>query len=256
MHDIRIGTKERKLPGSWDEMDSSGLVFALTTLIRYPKRDKAMLLILKKLLHIPKVTFLAIPDDAMYDLIRLLDWMDLSKMTRPIFDRIDHKGIFYELPGKDFDYGTAFQYAAADDYFLEFHQSGDQKALDKLLTVLLSHDKPLNSLREVQETADIFSDMQEIHRVSVLVYFNACKIAIYETYKNHLFVDPDGGNDDGMQLNVDFGWWGRYMEIAKSHVFGRLDQVYATRFHEIAMFLVQEKEIYLAEKKALKKSNL
>jgi hypothetical protein len=252
MHRVRIGKNQRTLPGSWDEMDSNGLAFALTTLIRYPDRDKAMLQILKKLLHINKVTFLAIPDDAMYDLVRLFDWMDLSKLTIPIYQRIMHKGISFELPGKDFDFGTAFQYAAADEYFLKFHESGDQKDLDLMLTVLLSREKPINSLREVQENAEFFSDLPEIFRVSVLVYFNACKLIIYDTYKNWLFIDPETGEGDGMQLGVDFGWWGRYLEIAKSGVFGRLDQVYATRFHDIAMFLVQEKEIYLAEKRALK----
>ena len=60
-----------------------------------------------------------------------------------------------------------------------------------------------------------------------------------------------GEGDESGQIN--FGWWGKYIEIAESGVFGNLDQVYAARFYDIIVFLIQKKETYLAQKSKMEK---
>jgi len=39
----------------------------------------------------------------------------------------------------------------------------------------------------------------------------------------------------------NFGWWGIYLDVAESGVFGALEKVYQTSIHDICIFLVKKR---------------
>ncbi|MBK9391965.1 MAG: hypothetical protein IPN68_17905 [Bacteroidetes bacterium] len=197
----------------------------------------------------------------MNELVDLLAWMDMRGLVDPVFPVLKVGGRTYRMPKAEFDDGTAWQYAAADDYYRKYVEAAQASELqtptiancddhlDKLISVLLTdvrHKKALTDRDEVEKRAGVFRKLKDYERVVILAYFSGIKQRIYDNYSSWLFTS-DGSGGTG----VNFGWWGRYLDIAKTGVFGTVERVYETRFYDIIVFLIQEKEYYLAEKRAV-----
>jgi len=251
MHRVKIlgQRKTRKIPEGWHELRARPLVFCINMLLMEPDPYTAKLLILSSFLKIPVEDLQNIPPEALVDLLRLMEWMDIKYLTSPIFPVIKWKGKKWQLPGEKFDLGSGFQYAAADDFFTNYQEKQDEKELDKLIAALLYTDTPLNKIADVEKNADLFTKLPDLYRLSIVAYFNGIKQFIYNTYGEWIFKSE---GSDSLELGVNFRWWGTFLEIAKSGVFGSIREVYATRFHDLCVFLVQEKELYLAEKRKIK----
>jgi hypothetical protein len=267
MNSIRIGghSKSRHLPENWSEVRSGSLAFVVKTLLTY-KPVAAKIMILKHLLKINTGTFNILENEQVNELVDLLGWMDMRGLVDPVFPVLKVGGVTYRMPKAEFDDGTAWQYAAADDYYRKYveasigqepskksqgksEKSQGEEHLDRLISVLLTdvrHKKALTDRDEVERRAGVFRKLKDYERVVILAYFSGIKQRIYDNYSSWLFTSEGSGG-----TGVNFGWWGRYLDIAKSGVFGTVDKVYETRFYDIIVFLIQEKEYYLAEKRAM-----
>lgn len=250
MIEVKIAGKERAIPMNWGEIPPGSLHFVATTLVENTDFIKARVKILRRLLNISKVLFYALDDEQVNDLIELLSWMDLSTNTRLIFKEFKIKNKKYRLPDHDFDMGTAFQYALADDYYRKFHETRTDTYMHYMISTLLYEKEPLVSKEKIEERASIFWRLGAVEKVVIMAYFGAIKNMIYEKFKSYLF----SSNEDGQQgTGIDFGWFGRYMDIAESGVFGDLQGVYRSRFYDIVVFLIQKKEAYEATLRESKK---
>jgi len=247
---VKIGNKIRKMPGDWNELSSGFRVFAIRVLLTNDE-NVAKIIIMRKLLRIKKSLFTKINEAQMYDLVQLLDWLHLQKLTIPIYPELKikttiwqklgiHKPTLYKCPNDKMENATAYQYAAASDHYKEYIATHEKKHLDRLLATLYTD---VRDDEEIKKTAKIFKNVPILVKMSALVYFAGVQYYVYENYKEWLFE-----SDSETQGGINFGWWGKYIEIAESGVFGDLDKVYASRFYDIIVFLIQKKEAYLAQK--------
>lgn len=250
MHEIRIGKIKRYLPSGWHEMPPGGsLYYTVETLITEPDLTKARLKILKKLLKIPNSAFLNLDACCVVEMTELLKWMDIRSNTKIIFREFNTEGKTYYLPADDFEQGTAFQYALACDYYKKYVEKHDAKDLHYLCSTLLSENAPLCDKEKIEQRADTFSHLRDVEKMTILAYFGAIQEMIADKFGHWLFRSEEGDAPTG----ISFGWWGVYMDVAESGVFGDIKGVYQTRFYDIVVFLIQKKEQYDAMKKAMKK---
>lgn len=248
MIEVKIKNSVGTLPMNWGEIPPGSLFFVVKTLVENPDFIKARVKILRKLLNISKVIFFNISNEQMLDLIECLSWMDLNTNTRLIFKEYKIKNKKYRLPDNDFEQGTAFQYALADDYYRKFHETKSDKYMHYLISTLLYEKEPEISKEKIEERASIFWNLNAVDKVVIMAYFGAVKEMIYEKFKSYLFTT----GDEGQGSRIDFGWWGRYMDIAESGVFGNLNGVYRARFFDIVVYLIQKKEQHEAMKEEMK----
>lgn len=209
----------------------------------------AKIMILKHLLRVKTGIWNILEDEQVSELVDLLEWMDMRKLVDPVFPVLKVGGRTYRMPRAEFDDGTAWQYAAADDYYRKYIETSNETDLDRLISVLLTDKrdkKPLTDRDEVEKRAGVFRKMKDYERIVILAYFSGIKQRIYDNYSSWLFTAEGSGG-----TGVNFGWWGRYLDIAKTGVFGTVERVYEARFYDIIVFLIQEKEYYLAEKRAM-----
>lgn len=251
MHEITLGNKKLQLPENWGEIPSSSLAFCIKQLI-IKKPLQAKIEIIRHLLKLKYRIFAMMNDEQVAELLSLLDWMDLKNMTEPIFPEKKINGIKYRMPKSEFENGTAFQYAIADEYYMKYIESHDEKELDNLISALLidtKKEKQHSDRDMIEKRAFTFRKFKDFERVAILAYFSAVKLKIYNNYAPWLFMSDESGSGGG----INFGWWGRYIDIAKTSIFGKLDEVYEARFYDIIVFLIQEKEAYLADKREIEK---
>jgi hypothetical protein len=253
MHEVRIDkVGKRYIPSGWHEMPPGGsLYFAVDTLITEQDFTTARLKILKRLLKIPKSVLLNIDACCVQEMIQLLKWMDIRKNTKVIFREftIDKKS--YYLPADDFDQGTALQFALGADYYKIYIEKQEDKDLHYLCSTLLYTDVPLCDKAEIEKRADMFAQLRPVEKMTILAYFAAIQEMIAEKFGQWLFRDDEGS----APASINFGWWGVYMDIAESGVFGDLRGVYQSRFYDIVVYLIQKKEQYEAMKKEMKKQS-
>lgn len=248
MIEIKVNNSVHRLPENWEEIPPGSLYFVASVLVEEPDFIKARIKILRKLLNISKVLFMNLSQEQVLDLIDYLSWMDLSINTKIIFKTIKLKHKRYRLPDDNFELGTAFQYALADDYYRKFHETKEDKYMYCLISTLLYDNVPLTSKEYIEKRAMIFTKLTAIEKVVIMAYFGAVKNMIYDKFRRYLFTSDE---DSSISTSVDFGWWGRYMDIAESGVFGDIQGVYKTRFYDVVVYLIQKKEQYLAEKRAM-----
>ncbi|MEO7174984.1 MAG: hypothetical protein ABI002_04295, partial [Saprospiraceae bacterium] len=84
-------------------------------------------------------------------------------------------------------------------------------------------------------------------------YFSGVKAYVYNLYKKWLFEapeeeeeqDPDEAPEEKLPVRKsdgpDFGWWGSFLDVAASGVFGDYEKVLHTRFHTICTWLIKKR---------------
>jgi hypothetical protein len=250
MNEIVIhGYGKRKLAENWDEIRPDSLLnFVVEKLVTEPDFLKARLIILQKLLKLPKSIFLNIDPEHMTQLVELLSWMDIRHNSTMIYQEYKIKNIAYRLPGHNFEVGTAFQFAAGADYYTKYIETKQDTHLHHLCSTLLYDEEPLHNKENIEDRSSIFWNLPAIQKMTVATYFGAVQQLVADRFGDWLFSGEEGEGSPG----ISFGWWGVYMDIAESGVFGDLRGVYQARFYDIVIFLIQKKEQFEALKKAQK----
>lgn len=246
----------RQLPENWGEIRPA-LVAAIVKINSQHHWQKAQLLILQRLLNLPKGVFFTLTDLEVAELARCIQWIQELPAPKAIIQDIYYRGQLYSFPKEKFSNGTAFEYPVISEYLDDFIETGQQDLLHKLAAVLLrpvARDKeksrlPAKSRGEVELMAKHFADLPKYVLAIALQYAIGITHYVHRTYGQWLFAaaDPQEEEEQGPK-GPNFGWWGVYMDIAESGVFGTYDQVLSSSFHVICTYLVKRKQSALEQR--------
>lgn len=209
-----------------------------------------------------KVSLLrALPPDQIADLLKLMDGFSITATPTPLISYFNHNGKIHYLPAAHGRNMSAIEFPIADDYYEKYLLHNDEEALLYLVATLArpTHKSvdfsrtgdrriPLESRAQVEDRAPRLKGLPDEIKVAVLMYFAGIKSYVHELYGPWLFDKKEDDKEakdeeDEQQTGAGmFGWWGLYMDVAESGVFGNLDQVYQSNFHTICMYLVKKKE--------------
>ena len=92
------------------------------------------------------------------------------------------------------------------------------------------------NLRHYHDSIFYRSTINIMMAQSIMFAFGLKKF-IHDMYGPHLF-----GSEGSGSMGVNFGWHTVAMDLASTHVFGNLDQVMDTNFHDLCAYLVQQKQ--------------
>ena len=261
----------RSLPQSWTELPERERLAVFHLLLSDTHIVSAKVKILKKLLRFPLAVFNALTDEQVSDLVDTLDWMQLTPDAAPLIASFEHKGIVYYLPKEKFMNGSALEYPMADDFLSRFGEKGDEATLLLLVATISREAKtdatsiektgdvrtPLSSRGEIEARAARLKGLSVEAQTAVLLYFAGVRTYIHRIYAEYLFEQPTENIEGEIEVTsasgsgADFGWWGKYMEVAESQVFGNYDQVLQTNFHTICAYLVKKRKEYIHNQQQL-----
>jgi hypothetical protein len=260
----RVQAMQRTLPSCWDEVSEKDAFYCLRQL-SYRPLNLAQLACGIYFLNLPVLLRNLLSTEQSTDLMNAMSWMTLEAGPRPLISNFRHKGQTYHLPATKFSNGAAKEYPIADDYYTRFLE-GDVKCLNYLIGTLARPEnrdesisaqlgdkrQPLLSRADAEKRGQLLDSAPLEVKMAILMYFAGVKKYIHETYGEWLFQMPeqpdDEQEDDEVEIykqqndGVMFGWWGIFMDVAESGVFGTLDQVHQTNFHTICMYLVKKKK--------------
>jgi hypothetical protein len=265
-------TKEysRSLYASWSELksDTGRLLTSLRFILKNNDPITAKVLLLREWLKLPKSVFNALTDEQITALVGLLDWVVLTPDAVPLVEKFEHNGVEYHLPKAKFQNGAALEFPIADDY-LKYFTDGSDESLLLLVATLCREAKfsiqeaaqsgdirvELHNRTEIQARAEKLKTLPDEIKISVLLYFMGVKAYVSQLYAEHLFQsnEPEGDESQSPTPNPqsDLGWWGLYMDVAESRVFGDYEKVLQTNFHTICAFLVKKRKEYILQQQQM-----
>jgi hypothetical protein len=158
---------------------------------------------------------------------------------------------------------TAMEFAIADEYYNKV-AAGDTKVLPLLVSTICREAHPDNaeamrrddvrvpiySRTEVEARAAIIKDAQPAMQFSALLYWAGMKQLVATLYGEWLFdapEQPEEGEPEPQPNEApvqspqpNFGWWGSFLTVAESGVFGNVEQVHHTAFHNVCVWMVKQ----------------
>lgn len=268
----RDKTYSRVIADAWTDMDDSTRLFCLKMLLAAPPPPEggdvaAKIQILKHLLNLPKAVFSNLSDEQMSALVDKLDWLTLGAIDAPLLSQFNHAGLIWLLPRAQFKDGAAIEFPMADQFVMAFSKSGAESDLLKVVGSLATpvengqtKRQIIKSREDAEHRADILRGISIETAMAVLLYFLGIKQFIAEKYGDFLFDDEDDDDDDALVRAAmahfpNFGWWGSFLGIAESGVFGTYEQVLQTNFHRVVMFLIEKRKEAKRQKAAFSKQN-
>lgn len=260
-----ISTARRRIPSGPEDLSRSQKLdiitaHSLTSKTKAP--TAAYQSLLEKWLNTPN--FHDIDPAHLKKLIDLIDWAKPDALgPHPIFPTYEG----YKSIEDKFADANNLEYAVADEKYTQCMQAKDQdtfiSALHELSCVLY---RPRVTGKDKKITYPAMRDRDDINtrlktianwpdkiHLSSLYYFSNIKTYIDKLYGRWLFDDPQGDPEDkearpAVSSGPKFGWWGTFLDIAETGVFGNFDQVLQQNFHNTCMYLVQKKDAYLKQK--------
>lgn len=236
----------RSLPGAWSVIhDTERRLFYFRTLQLDPT-PAAFIPILRDMLKLKDFYFYRIEPNDITVFTEILAWMREPLPIRALIPNFTHEGVTYHFFKPDFDNGTAFDFAIADDYYTEYVDNQDNTdALLLLASALVYTDsEPRNTKEIIEKRLNTFKNLSFDYILVALRYFEALKKEIHEVGENvGLFDTPTTeGDAENTEMPIHFGWWTSYRFIAKSQVFGDYEKVLKTQFWDILKNLIEEKQ--------------
>jgi hypothetical protein len=259
---IRIGkrpfkTYERALPESWEEVQGRKNRLKVLKCLLAKDPMIARLRVLRQLLKLPRLVFLSLDEYQVNDILPYIHWVEEKPLPIPLIQSFNHRGTKYFLPKAQFQNGACIEYPMADEFYLDFVQSGNPESLINLVATLCRPKRPeqrevlssgdiripLKSRAEVLERAQRLKKMSPKKMMAVLLYFSGVKAYIHELYAGWIFPTKEEA-EEGLEPKEEnmFSWWGVYLDIAEAGTFGNYQSVLQTNFHTVCMFLVKKKK--------------
>ncbi|MEO7177012.1 MAG: hypothetical protein ABI002_14595 [Saprospiraceae bacterium] len=257
-------TYTRDLPESWQDLTPKSRL-RLFRIVCKVQGNLVSMAALNYLLSLPRGMLAMIPSHQLEQMLEVLSWLKVDQDPVPIVDSFEHRGVHYYLPKAKFDNGKAIEYPVADEFFTKFMASGDEQSLLNLVATICrpadpNADEtdiriPFKNRAEVLVRAKTMRHLSVEKRFLVLLYFSGVKAYVYNLYKKWLFEAPEEDDDVDQDLDEapeeklpvrktdgpDFGWWGSYLDVASSGVFGDYEKVLHTRFHTICTWLIKKR---------------
>jgi hypothetical protein len=241
---LEIADTVRLLPSSWEEAGALAWPCLRDLARRGP--DAGKLRAMRRLTGLGWWQFRQLSPAHIGTLATGLDWLRIQPIT--FFPRTTYRSI-YRLPEPKFSDGTCLQFALADEFFQEYQDGNDQALLHLFCTLA----RPRRSTALLADRDEVLRRGRFLRRLpaewvaATWMYWAGVKEYVYHTYGPWLFQapaeddEPDNprGPDTG-DTGPNFGWWGRFMDVAESGVFGSLEEVHRTNFHTLCVFLVKK----------------
>jgi hypothetical protein len=195
-----------------------------------------------------------------------LEWVSVKPSCDEVAVESFHfEGIEYVFPSAKGGNITAIEYALADEFYQQ-GVAGDENGYLMLTACLwreaLKSDKKalkrgdrrsrLFSREEVEARAETLKRAPTEMHIQAIAWWVGFKTLMREMYKTWLFSDPDEEEDEeGIEKAAkpsgpDFGWWGIYLDIAETGIFGDIKQVHQTPIHDICIYMVKRKAAEMA----------
>lgn len=192
---------------------------------------------------------------------KALDWVDASPNVDIIpVPHLDWKGVRYAFTKPKGANVTAVEFALCDDYYSQF-MAGDPLALLRLMACLWreeDQDRPamlrrgdarvlLYSKEEVESRVEALHGVGQGAALQGLLWFIGMKQLVHKMYGNWIFQAAEQEEEEDPiakkpeSTGPNFGWWGIFLDVAESGVFGTLEKVYQTPIHDICIFLVKKR---------------
>jgi hypothetical protein len=174
-----------------------------------------------------------------------------------------HRGTRYHFPTAKGPNVSCVEFALADDYYKAFAE-GDTDSLLRVSACLWREEDQdergrlmrgdarvlLHSQAEVEaRVLALEGAPKEVH-IQALMWWVGMKMLVNKMYGRWLF-DNDDEDEDEDELpeaaaskpskGPNFGWWGIFLDVAETGVFGPLEKVYQTSIHDICIFLVKKR---------------
>lgn len=246
MHTIQLtsGTWSQSIdiPSRWDEVPGRLLRRALRTAMSGRDRHTVCLSLLQ-LFGIRKDMLYRMDAPSVTALAAQLQWVHDPSPVMP-FKEVNHAGMVLHLPGDAFEHGTCLEWALAEEYY-EAATKGDEPSLLLLCATILrpvqgNERTRIIDRKDIERHARALSNLPQEIIIATMLYMAGVKKSVHDTYNEWLFKKPVD-DDDATPSGPDFGWWGTYLSIAESQVFGDYEKVLTTNFHTVCVYLVQKK---------------
>jgi len=174
-------------------------------------------------------------------------WIDeeWKLLNNPITQSFAVKRVVLSLPGKNLEQITCKQFRDAVLTYRKI-QTGQKNYIWKLICILLDTEMELKILRQHL--------IYPIPSLIVRYYIDSLE----QIHKDIKRVSPsffDTGKEAKGGTNINFGWDGLFLEIAKDGVFGTYEQVLASKFHDVMIYSIKKYEEALAQQRELEKIN-
>lgn len=239
-------TYTRDIPRSWDDIAPRLRVQVVRHILKNEALDAVLLI-----LHLPKSVLNRFTSSDLAAIQEQMPFLILEGADN-ILERFRHRNVEFNLPFKNFENGTAIEYALAESYFNGYIKKGDAADLLKLTATLARPS--VMGIRLVPKTRQDVERIDAKHleglpleyQTVALMYFAAVKQQIQKNYGKFLFEidedDTDFWADAAVSDYPNFGWWATFLGIAQTGVFGNYEAVLQTNFHRIAMFLIEKRK--------------
>jgi hypothetical protein len=173
-----------------------------------------------------------------------------------------HRDIRYVFPKPKGQNVSCVEFALCDDYYKEF-VGGDAEALLRVSACVWREEDEceremlkrgdervtIHSQAEVEaRVVNMTGAPQEVH-IQALMWWMGMKILVNRMYGKWLFEDDEDEEEEDEPATAEapantgpnFGWWGIFLDVAESAVFGPLEKVYQASIHDICIFLVKKR---------------
>jgi hypothetical protein len=173
-----------------------------------------------------------------------------------------HRDIRYVFPKPKGPNVSCVEFALCDDYYKEF-VGGDAEALLRVSACVWREEDEgeremlkrgdervlIHSQAEVEaRVVKMAGAPQEVH-IQALMWWMGMKMLVNKMYGRWLFEEDEEDDDEEEQdtqkpevaTGPNFGWWGIFLDVAESGVFGPLEKVYQASIHDICIFLVKKR---------------
>lgn len=258
------GRMDRLLPEQWDDLSPEQVWYCMDMLINGAPRRQ----ILDYLLHLPSFMAELITEAEIYDLLRVIAWMQLDPAsTSPVAPYIDvpGHGRLY-LPQPKMEFTTCREYMLIDDVWGEYIGSQDPEVEMRLIALMARPagispymvSDPRVLLQSEQQCASWMPAIRALPgstRIYIVTLISAMRSYVYTTYKDWLFSSLSGEGQtgtDGQGVTpeeeeeptdgISLGWLGAFMDVAADGLFGTYDQVLDAEFHAVCLHMIRKVE--------------
>lgn len=259
----RVKTIRRSfsIPESWEEVPFEKRADVTRYLIKHDYWG-ARVCLLKDFLELQDDELPYVNEFDLGEAIQYLEWMKMVPMTQPLLPYFKHSKSTYFCTAEKFADGTNLEFVKADEYYQKFSK-GDDTALLKLTAllyrrkvikpgvanrVLTRYPVDTDNLEILDQFQQELNDLPLEYQFMALWYWAGIKQYINQVYGKWLFVDQGEPTDSDevdteyqeKKQGVMFGWWGVFLDLSKTGVFGSYNSVLSTNFHTTCMYLVKE----------------
>jgi hypothetical protein len=227
-----IGGNNYQIPNTWEELTAEQAEQVLAVHLQTSNHNHRNALWLLMLTGIDPALLAKIGEEAMFDLLLLVDGFNYPNFTATEWKGFTHQGIEYSFPAPMLTNLTIQEYAEAEATLKKIGSTKAKQHLNKLCAILCKPAQAKFDRAAINARANDFERLSETVKLYVFYLFINNKEKILDRYAEIFSGEPDPDS---------IGWTGTFFTLAESQVFGNVDGVVQRNVHEIFLYLLQKK---------------